>query len=90
MKNSLTRKHQPSHSQNFLKNPEFVKSLLGNTDIGANDLVVEIGPGKGIITKLLANKAGRVVAIEIDDKLFANLRKKFQEYPNIERIKADF
>lgn len=90
MKNNLTGKRKLSHSQNFLKNPEFVKGLIDKTDIGASDLVVEVGPGKGIITKLLANKAGRVVGVEIDDKLFADLRKQFQKYPNVEIIKADF
>ena len=83
-------KRNLSHSQNFLKNPEFVKGLIDKTSIDANDLVVEIGSGKGIITKLLANKAGRVIGVEIDDKLFADLRKKFQEYPNVEITEADF
>jgi len=90
MKNSLDGKRKLPHSQNFLKNPEFVKSLLDKTDIGANDLVVEIGPGRGIITELLANTASSVIGVEIDDRLFVDLRKQFQEYPNVEIIKADF
>ena len=90
MKNSLTGKRKLFHSQNFLKSPNFVKGLIDKTGIDANDLVVEIGPGKGVITKLLANKAGRVIGVEIDDGLFADLRKQFQEYPNVEIIRADF
>ena len=90
IKDALTGKRKLSHSQNFLKNPEFVKGLIDKTDIDANDLVVEIGPGKGIITKLLANRAGRVIAVEMDEKLFANLRKRFQGYPNVEITNADF
>ena len=90
MKNNLTGKRKLSHPQNFLKNPEFVKGLIDKTNIGANDLVVEIGPGKGIITKLLANKASRVIGVEIDGKLFTDLRKQFQGHPNVEVIRADF
>lgn len=90
MRTNLARKRKLSHSQNFLKSPEFVKGLVDKANIGANDLVVEIGPGKGIITKLLASKAGRVIGVEMDDKLFADLRKQFQGNSNVEMIKADF
>jgi len=90
MKNNLTGKRKLSHSQNFLKNPEFVKGLIDKTGIDANDLVVEIGSGRGIITELLANKARRVIGVELDDRLFADLRKRFQKYPNVEIIRADF
>ena len=58
-----------SDSQNFLKNPEFVKILLDKTNINVNDLVIEIGTGKGIITDLLSNKARRVIGVEIDHYL---------------------
>ena len=90
MKNNMAGERKLSHSQNFLKSPEFVQSLIDKTCIGTDDLVVEIGPGKGVITKLLANKAGRVIGVEVDDELFADLRTQFQEYPNVEIIKADF
>lgn len=84
------RKRELSHSQNFLRSPEFVKGLIDKTNIGASDLVVEIGPGKGIITKLLVSRVGRVIAIEMDDRLFTDLRKHFQGDSNVEIIKADF
>lgn len=79
-----------SHSQNFLINPEFVSSLIDKTDINANDLIVEIGSGKGVITMQLAKKAGRVIGIEVDNELFNSLKKKFYEFKNVEIIKADF
>lgn len=79
-----------SHSQNFLKNPAFVKSLLDKTDISASDLVIEIGPGKGIITDLLSRKAKRVIGIEKDHSLAVNLQKRFSHIKNIEIIEADF
>lgn len=90
MRTNLARKRKLSHSQNFLKSPEFVKDLIDRTNIGADDLVVEIGPGKGTITKLLASKAGRVIGVEMDDKLFTDLQKQFQGNSNVEIIKADF
>lgn len=79
-----------SHSQNFLKSPKFVESLLDKTDINSNDLVVEIGPGKGIITHQLLKHAGRVSAVELDEKLASNLRAVFNNNSNINIINADF
>lgn len=79
-----------SHSQNFLKNSIFVKSLLDKTDINANDLIIEIGPGKGIITNLLSNRARHVIGIEIDHHLAASLQRKFQLHKNVDIIETDF
>lgn len=77
-------------SQNFLRRPEFVASLVGKTDIDHSDFVIEIGPGKGIITQQLASRAGRIIAVEIDERLATNLRTSFQGSPNIEIIEANF
>jgi len=77
-------------SQNFLKREEFVAGLLDKTNITRNDLVIEIGPGKGIITRQLAKRARRVMAVEIDKKLADNLRTIFQNFPNVEIVEADF
>ena len=81
---------QLSHSQNFLRNPKFVDGLIDKTDIGKNDFVIEVGPGKGIITTKLSKKAKKVIAIEYDANLTKNLKKKFLNQPNIEIIKANF
>jgi len=77
-------------SQNFLRRPETVANLLEKTDINRSDLVVEIGPGKGIITKELVKRAGRVIAVEIDPKLAATLEEYFQDTTNIQIIEIDF
>lgn len=79
-----------SHSQNFLKNPEFVGNLIKQTDINNGDLVVEIGPGKGMITNLLKDVAAKVVGIEVDKQLFSSLKTKFGGFSKIEIINADF
>lgn len=77
-------------SQNFLRRPEFVASLVEKTNIARSDLVIEIGPGRGIITQQLASRAGRVMAVEIDKRLATNLRTSFQNSPNVEIVEADF
>lgn len=77
-------------AQNFFKNAEFVSSLLDKADIGPQDTVVEIGPGKGIITRQLAKKALRVVAVECDLKLAENLKTSMADQTNVEIVKADF
>lgn len=79
-----------SHSQNFLKGHGFVADLIGMTNLGSGDLVVEIGSGKGIITEELSKKVGKVIGIEYDSTLASNLKLKFSSYPNVEIIQADF
>ncbi|HHX99669.1 TPA: 23S ribosomal RNA methyltransferase Erm [Candidatus Dojkabacteria bacterium] len=78
------------HSQNFLHDSQFVKSLIAITNIGQDDTVVEIGPGKGIITAELSKQANKIIAIELDSTLAEELRKKFIESKNIEIIETDF
>lgn len=90
MINIPKEKRKLSHSQNFLINSEFVNSLIEKTDIDANDLVVEIGSGKGNITTQLSKKAGHIISLEIDNVLFDNLQKHFREFHNVEIIKANF
>ena len=77
-------------SQNFLKRPEFVANLVDLTNLTNKDLVVEIGPGKGIITKELSKKAGKVIAVEKDRKLATNLQLSFHNIPQVEIIETDF
>ena len=83
-------KRQIWQSQNFLKRPEFVANLVDLTNLTNKDLVVEIGPGKGIITKELSKKAGKVIAVEKDRKLATNLQLSFHNIPQVEIIEADF
>ena len=81
---------QLSHSQNFLKSSGFVNSLIERTSINSGDLVVEIGPGKGIITAELAKKAGMVIGVEYDPNFARNLKARFSGYPNVEIVESDF
>ncbi|HVA91093.1 MAG TPA: 23S ribosomal RNA methyltransferase Erm [Chloroflexota bacterium] len=77
---------QPSivFSQNFLHSPRLVDHLIAIARIGPGDTVLEIGPGKGIITAALARRCRRVVAIEKDPRLAARLHVRFDMDPLVE------
>ena len=77
-------------SQNFLTNSRLVASLLDRFDLGADSVVYEIGPGKGIITEQLALRFRRVIAIEKDQRLAASLMQKFGDWPNVTIHPGDF
>jgi len=71
--------------QNFLIDNNVAKREVEQAGITSDDIVLEIGPGNGILTNLLAEKAKKVIAIEIDKELFNNL-----DVPNnVELINAD-
>ena len=59
--------------QNFVHDPNTVRRIVADSGIGSEDHVVEIGPGLGSLTLELLDKAGRVTAVEIDDRLAAEL-----------------
>ena len=65
-----------SLGQNFLESKEVVETIVETADLN-NDIVLEIGPGKGILTKKLLEKAKKVVAVEKDDLLFESLKTLF-------------
>ena len=77
-------------SQCFLKRPALVTSLLDRCDVGADDVVYEIGPGKGIMTEQLALRCRRVVAIEKDPQLAERLARRFAATPNVTIHQGDF
>lgn len=77
------------YAQNFLRGPRLVERLLARSTIGADDLVYEIGPGKGIITAALARRCRRVVAIEKDPILAGRLRRRFAGHPRVAIHEAD-
>lgn len=77
-------------SQNFIKSPFLIRQLLEASNINPNDSVLEIGPGRGIITEQLVEKTQKVIAIEKDPELFELLTSKFQDRPNLKLINKDF
>jgi 23S rRNA (adenine-N6)-dimethyltransferase len=79
-----------SHTQNFLTGRRLVEQLVERASIGRDDVVLEIGPGRGIITDALARRAQRVVAVEKDRALAARLQRRFVESPVVSIVPADF
>lgn len=63
--------------QNFLIDRSFVKEIISSGDLSNADVVLEIGPGKGVLTEALLEQADRVVAVEKDPKLVRFLKEKF-------------
>ena len=66
-----------SLGQNFLKNHEVVKDIIAAAEIKEGETVLEVGPGKGILTEALIEAGARVIAVEKDRRLIELLRKKF-------------
>ena len=64
------------YGQHFLKDTGIVQRIVAESGVGPEDTVLEIGPGQGILTQELAKKAKKVVAIEIDRRLAAELKAK--------------
>ena len=75
-----------SLGQNFLTHKGTLHKILTAADLSETDHVIEIGPGHGILTEQLAQKSAHLIAIELDDCLIPELKKKF---PNIEILHQD-
>ena len=75
--------------QNFLINEEIVNGIIENSEISKNDLVIEIGPGLGTLTSKLLEKAGKVIAVELDNNVIKILNDRFKLYKNFELINQD-
>lgn len=78
-----------SLGQNFLINDEVVDKIVSSADVNKNDLIIEIGPGLGNLTELLLERAGKVIAIELDDRMLEILNDRFLLYNNFEVIHED-
>ena len=75
--------------QNFLIDPNIVRKIVALAELSPNDHVLEIGPGRGILTEALSRTAGHVTAIEVDSRLHAYLETKQAELPNVELVCDD-
>lgn len=87
--NKYNIKAVKSLGQNFLVNQEVVNTIVECSEITKEDLVIEIGPGLGTLTKELLEKAGKVICIEIDTKMLSILKERFALYDNFELINND-
>ena len=75
--------------QHFLTDRRVLERIADALALGSADTVLEIGPGRGALTDLLAERAGRVVAVEIDRALAALLRDRYAGRPSVEIVEQD-
>lgn len=75
--------------QHFLIDANTVERIVASADLTPDDVVLEIGPGLGVLTERLADLAAAVVAIEIDPKLSEWLRDRFHDAPNVGIVPGD-
>lgn len=78
-----------SLGQNFLVDDDSVSGIIESANISKDDLIIEIGPGLGTITKELLDRAGRVVCIELDERMIGILNDRFALYDNFKIINED-
>ena len=78
-----------SLGQNFLINEEAVEKIIEGAQISKDDLIIEIGPGLGTLTKEMLEEAGKVIAIELDKRMIEILTDRFNLYNNFELINDD-
>jgi 16S rRNA (adenine1518-N6/adenine1519-N6)-dimethyltransferase len=75
--------------QNFLVDPNLQRKIVNALEPLSGDTIIEIGPGRGALTHHLADTGARLLAIELDDDLAAELAAEFQDRPNITIIHTD-
>jgi len=75
--------------QNFLVSKGILARILAAAEVEADDQILEVGPGLGLLTRSLAEKAARVVAVEVDPQLVAILQDTLADLPHVEVLSAD-
>jgi len=75
--------------QNFLVQPAVAQRLVDALPISSHDTILELGPGTGALTKILAGQVKRVMALELDEEAVSFLEEELADYGNIEIIHGD-
>ncbi|MBU1164263.1 ribosomal RNA small subunit methyltransferase A [Patescibacteria group bacterium] len=78
-----------SRGQNFLINNEILARIIKEAKLYKDDIVLEVGPGFGILTQELAKHTKQVIAVEIDKKLSTIFKSNFQDHKNVKLIEGD-
>ncbi len=79
-----------SLGQNFFNNNKMLEDIIDSLHLKEMDVVLEIGPGFGVLTYMLLNKVSSVISVEIDRRLISILREEFKDYDNFTLINEDF
>jgi len=75
--------------QHFLVDETVLDTIVAAAELGPADTVMEVGPGLGVLTRALAARARRVIAVELDDKLYGTLQKTLADRPNVTLVHGD-
>ena len=75
--------------QNFLVNDDAVTGIVDASNVSKDDLIIEIGPGLGTLTKELLDRAGKVICIELDKRMIEILNDRFSMYDNFKVLNDD-
>jgi len=90
MVTSRTGKQKPKLGQNFLTDHTAARRIVEALGDISNRIVVEIGPGRGMLTDLLVRRARKVIGIELDRVLAAQMRMRYATLNNVEILESDF
>jgi 16S rRNA (adenine1518-N6/adenine1519-N6)-dimethyltransferase len=75
--------------QHFLSDPNILNRIVDAAQLSPDACVIEVGPGRGALTAVLAERARRIVAVEVDRDLIAGLRERFASRPNVAIVERD-
>ena len=75
--------------QHFLVDEEVLRWITSAAALDPTDMVIEVGPGLGLLTRELATRAGRVIAVELDDRLAAALKRELAAFDNLAVVNED-
>ena len=75
--------------QHFLIDEAVLERILSAAELRPGDIVVEVGPGLGILTEGLARQGAKVIAVELDSRLVVLLKKRLAAFPDVKIVRAD-
>ena len=75
--------------QHFLTDPNILRKIVEAAELSPESVVLEIGPGPGMLTRRLVEAAGRVVAVELDEGMVRLLRGEYSHLPNLQLVQGD-
>lgn len=78
-----------AYSQNLLRDVNLVRKLVDQSSIGPDDVVLEIGPGRGILTRVLAERSAHVIAVELDERMAGPLARQLADVSNATLFTGD-
>ena len=86
---TLGLRPKKSLGQHFLVDTQVLGHILEAADLSPSDVVIEVGPGLGVLTKEIAKKVHQVIAVELDDGLTEFLQQSLGSFPNIKIVHSD-